>query len=502
MAVCSFCRSTLVRDGDTLRRIGQSAELFDDHSPLGLGARGSFTGEAFTLVGRIQYTYPDAEGGESGGEGRWTSWHALFDNGRSATLSEDNGAYVISWPQALGDATLPALSQALLGQQVSVLGRSWTLSSQVSAQVHALEGEWGFVPCMGQRFPVWELRNPQDEVLSIEGLTDPPQLDVGRSVRLADLRLSGLPHRDEGKANIRAKGLECPSCGSSLTPTLDSTQTIVCGQCKAVVDISKGLGADLAFYKQDNSLPPLIPLGERGTLDVGGVATDWQVVGYQERRTVAVSPEDEVYFWREYLLYQRSEGFAFLVDALDGWSLVRPITGAPQVKGDRVLFKDQSYRKNEGSYSAETTYVLGEFYWPVRKGQRTLNTDFVGAVLKGEWKLNREMAGHEVTWSQGRAVEADAVVQAFGMDITQRRLFKRDTRPFSMNIDVSSMTVIVIVVACILLIMAMGSCDERCARVRDTYGESSLEYQQCRNSSSGGSHGGSWGGFNSGGFHK
>ncbi|MEY2842799.1 MAG: hypothetical protein RI920_836, partial [Pseudomonadota bacterium] len=38
--------------------------------------------------------------------------------------------------------------------------------------------------------------------------------------------------------------------------------------------------------------------------------------------------------------------------------------------------------------------------------------------------------------------------------------------------------------------------------VRDTYGESSLEYQQCRNSSSGGSHGGSWGGFNSGGFHK
>jgi len=217
---------------------------------------------------------------------------------------------------------------------------------------------------------------------------------------------------------------------------------------------------------------------------------------------VAVSPEDEVYFWREYLLYQRSEGFAFLVDALDGWSLVRPITGAPQVKGDRVLFKDQSYRKNEGSYSAETTYVLGEFYWPVRKGQRTLNTDFVGAVLKGEWKLNREMAGHEVTWSQGRAVEADAVVQAFGMDITQRRLFKRDTRPFSMNIDVSSMTVIVIVVACILLIMAMGSCDERCARVRDTYGESSLEYQQCRNSSSGGSHGGSWGGFNSGGFHK
>ncbi|MEY2842752.1 MAG: hypothetical protein RI920_789, partial [Pseudomonadota bacterium] len=235
MAVCSFCRSTLVRDGDTLRRIGQSAELFDDHSPLGLGVRGSVTGETFTLVGRIQYAYLDPMGGP---DGRWTSWHALFDNGRSATLSEDNGAYVISWPQAQGDVPLPDLSAPMLDQQVSVLGRSWTVSSQVLAQVHALEGEWGFVPRLGQRFPVWELRNPQDEVLSIEGLTDPPQLDVGRSVRLADLRLSGLPQRDESKANVRAKGLECPSCGSSLTPTLDTTQTIVCGQCKAVVDIS------------------------------------------------------------------------------------------------------------------------------------------------------------------------------------------------------------------------------------------------------------------------
>ncbi|MEX8496836.1 MAG: DUF4178 domain-containing protein, partial [Leptothrix ochracea] len=36
-SVCSFCRSTLVREGEALRRIGQSAELFDDHSPLQLG---------------------------------------------------------------------------------------------------------------------------------------------------------------------------------------------------------------------------------------------------------------------------------------------------------------------------------------------------------------------------------------------------------------------------------------------------------------------------------
>ncbi|MCY7314884.1 MAG: hypothetical protein LH480_04500 [Rubrivivax sp.] len=56
-AVCSFCRSTLVRDGDALRRIGISAELFDDHSPLQLGVRGTRQGLGFTLVGRLQYGY-------------------------------------------------------------------------------------------------------------------------------------------------------------------------------------------------------------------------------------------------------------------------------------------------------------------------------------------------------------------------------------------------------------------------------------------------------------
>ena len=73
-AVCSFCRSTLVREGDALRRIGESAELFDDHSPLQLGASGVFQGEAFTLLGRLQLAYAD---------GRWNEWHALFANGRA-----------------------------------------------------------------------------------------------------------------------------------------------------------------------------------------------------------------------------------------------------------------------------------------------------------------------------------------------------------------------------------------------------------------------------------
>ena len=53
-------------------RIGKMAELFDDHTPLQLGAAGRYQGQPFTLVGRLQYRYAD---------GTWTEWHALFDDG-------------------------------------------------------------------------------------------------------------------------------------------------------------------------------------------------------------------------------------------------------------------------------------------------------------------------------------------------------------------------------------------------------------------------------------
>lgn len=79
----------LLRDGETLSRIGQSAEIFDDYSPLQLGATGRWSGLGFAVVGRVQL------GSELG---NWNEWHLLFDAGereRIGWLSEDNGQFVL-----------------------------------------------------------------------------------------------------------------------------------------------------------------------------------------------------------------------------------------------------------------------------------------------------------------------------------------------------------------------------------------------------------------------
>ncbi len=502
MAVCGFCRSTLLRDGEALQRIGVSAELFDDHSPLQLGVSGRSQGAGFTLVGRLQMRYAG---------GTWNEWHALFDNGRSGWLSEDNGQYVLAFEAPAPPEPLPAAEALRAGAQQVIAGVAWSVATVAAVKVGAAEGELAFQPNLARGYLVAELRNTRGEVASIDYADSPPRWFVGRGVRLDELSLSGL--KDESAKTIQGRGLECPSCGAGLEVKLSGTQSIVCHQCHAVVDVAArepGVAAGLAHYAQENGLEPLLPLGATGLLALGTAKPlPWQVVGYVERRDLPESAEDESTFWREYLLYHRTEGFAFLVDAEDGWSWTRTLTGVPRsVAGDRVELEGDTYRKKY-RYAAVITYVLGEFYWHLERDQRTLNTDYEGTGRAARKRLNREEtqgpAGGEVTWSRGEALPSDTLMQAFRLPATQKQAMRRDASPLAaQGVDLAKLIVWGVVIALVLLVL-LSQCSRRddCEELRRTFGAGSNEYQQCLRSSGGsgssGSRGGSFGGWSSGG---
>jgi len=489
-AICSFCRSTLLRDGDTLRRIGVVAELFDDHSPLQLGAAGQLQGLAFTLVGRLQYGY---EGGV------WNEWHALFDNQRSGWLSEDNGAYVFAFDTPLAEA--PPLEAFSAGQRAMIGGQAWDVASVVRAKLVSAQGELPSPPKLDGDFGVVDLRNTQGEVGTLDySNAQRPAWAIGRSVALSELGFSGL--RDVAEKTLASRSIECPSCGAALEPKLATTQTLTCGYCKAVVDISQGAGAELAHYAQNNSgaggLEPQIALGRTGTLALGGAPQPWQAVGYQERCDVPAGGEDsEQTFWREYLLYNQTQGFAFLVDAEDGWSWVKPITGVPTVRGGRADWQGASYRRKEG-YAAKVTWVQGEFYWRVRREERALVTDYVGLGTAAKKRLSREQTGNEVTWSAGEVLDAADVAAAFGLPAPAA--IRRDVLPGSSG--GAPLKAVLIFVAIVVVVLLFARCDgDDCSEVRAAFGEASTEYQQCRRSGSSGTRtgGGSYGGWSSGG---
>ncbi len=509
LAVCSFCRSTLVRDGEALRRIGVSAELFDDHSPLQLGAAGRWQGAAFTLVGRLQVRYAG---------GSWNEWHALFDGdaegpGKSGWLSEDNGAYVFGF-EADPPGPLPPPEALRVGAQQLIGRDAWSVASVTTAKLGAAEGELPFVPNLQRAYVVAELRNAQDEVASIDygpaADGKPPRWYVGRGLQLASLALTGL--REDGSKQLAGRSVECPNCGASLEVKLTTTQSIACHQCHAVVDVSQGVGADLQHYAQETpgaaGGEPLIPLGRSGTLALGaGGPLPWQVVGYVERCTLPEpGDEDEQSFWREYLLYHRTAGFAFLVDAEDGWSWVRPLTGAPTVSGSSARWQGEHYEELY-RYRGRITYVLGEFYWKLERGQVTTNTDYRGP---GGKQLNREQTGAggaddkdaELTWSAGAALDADALIKAFRLSDTPQAAMKRDAAPVS--VKSGSLAGLFVFLLVVVVVFSMVRCSrDDCDQLRRTYGEASNEYQQCqRGGGATRTGGGSFGGFSTGGGHK
>ena len=117
-AVCEFCRSTLLRDGESLKNLGRMADLLEDPSLIRIGSEGTFRGLHFGVIGRIQLTY---EGGF------WNEWYVLFDDTNTGWLSEAGGDYVVSRQVRVSEA-LPAFEALAPEMQVTIAGNGYTVT--------------------------------------------------------------------------------------------------------------------------------------------------------------------------------------------------------------------------------------------------------------------------------------------------------------------------------------------------------------------------------------
>lgn len=483
-AVCEFCRSTVARSGDVLQRVGRMAEVFEDYSPLALGASGMVEHngkpEPFTLVGRAQYKSK---------AGSWNEWTAELSTGELAYLSEDNGQFVFTfdWTPPGWNVTAFVPREWRMGRELRA-GREgeqrFTVTSVQNAQLVAAQGQLAQLPQPGRDFWLVELRSDQDQVLSADFSGKTPVFTLGGPVPLDVLKMRGL--RDT--ASLRkeeGRHFNCPSCAAVVPVRFDDTKSISCPSCGSLIDMSRGLGQELSFSEQRRKIKPAIALGKTGKLE----GLEWQVVGFQRRsgRELGEEDDDETFEWDEYLLYNQKAGFTFIVDSEDGWSTARVIGGVPKVakNGATATHLQRKYRR-ESAYMAETLYAEGEFYWPVFKGQKSSNVDYVDDGKQAT--LAQETAQRETTWTHGRRVSAQTLAAAFGVDRLKDRAeagLLSGSR-FSIGGILLCLVLLLFVLFAIRGCMARASCDPRI--------DPNCSYS--RSSS------GSYGGYTSGGSHK
>lgn len=406
-AVCEFCRSTVVRQGDVLQRVGQMAEVFEDYSPLQLGASGMVqrhrAPEPFTVVGRLQYQ-SDA--------GSWTEWVIALSDGELAWLSEDNGQFILAyaWQPPGWQVTEFKAREWRLGRGVQTGTDVFTVTSVQNAQLATARGELPQIPATGTSFKLVELRDEKGRVLTADFSGTPVQFSLGSPVTLDGLQMQGL--RAPPAKQEQGRHFNCPQCGAAVTVHLESTKAMSCPSCGSLVDMARGVGQELHASAQRRKVPLQIPLGRTGRFD----GVEWQVVGFQRRSGRELGEEDasETFEWDEYLLYSAKAGFAFVVDSEDGWSMARVVSGVPKLSksGGTATYLRQQYAR-ESAYLAQTLYAEGEFYWPVAQGQHTSNVDYVNRGKRSS--LAQETGQGETTWTHGQQVAVDALAQAFGV---------------------------------------------------------------------------------------
>jgi hypothetical protein len=167
LAVCPYCRALSRRKDLDLEKLGVSAQLQPDGTPLQLGTRGAYRRAAFEVVGRIQLKTP---------HGFWNEWCLQFADGRQGWLGESQGAYAVSFKT---EAAAPAMAELKLLAKTTLAGREYQVLEIIEAKYLAAEGELPFDPALGTSAPSADLIGENGAFGTIDYSDEPPSVFLG-----------------------------------------------------------------------------------------------------------------------------------------------------------------------------------------------------------------------------------------------------------------------------------------------------------------------------------
>ena len=393
VVICDYCHSVVARTDRGLEDLGKVAALIDTGSPLRRDLPGSYRGVGFRLVGRTQMRH------EAGG--MWEEWYAAFDDGRWGWLAEATGKYYITFKVPVGP--LPTFEQIEVGGRLDDM----VVQEVGTAALISGEGEipWRVVP--GDTYDYADLSGAERRFATIDYSEDTPLLFKGQETTLKELGISiNLEPRRE--ARVKVEKLNCSNCGGPLNLVApDQAERIVCPNCGGVHDVTSEGNLKYLEVLKARGPKPLVPLGGKGK--IGDV--EYVVAGFMQRSVTF----DIKYYWTEYLLFNATTGFRWLVDSDDHWSFVDPVAaGEVTDNGKTVVYQDKTYKVYQDA-KATVEFVAGEFYWKVQVGETVRAVDYIAPPEGMAKEVTGAKKAKEVNWSHSRYMPVAEVEAAFGV---------------------------------------------------------------------------------------
>lgn len=400
MAVCEYCRSTVVRDADSVRDAGKLSAVLEDYSPIRIGTSGLYAGRRFTAIGRLQLRYDD---------GLWNEWYVLFDDGRDGWLSDASGQYALTEDTGLA-TDAPPFERLVPGGIYRHDNVDFYAADLRSARCVGGEGELPMLVGQGWQAKVADYRHTY-RFLTLDYSDGPqPRRYVGKAVTLEALKAQLLREPDDiarsaGRLPGTVASLACPACGAPIAWVPGVAAQLHCPACGRASDATAGTAQVLDKVTRQ---PPQtsLALGDKGRID----GHDYLLIGVMRCTSGLES-------WTEYLLFSAKAGFLWLVESGTGWEKVKVLDEWPEsVSASGVRLAGSAYTRSD-AYSAQVVEAAGAFNWRVKLGDKTAITDYAG----GRGKLTSERTPHELGWSTAQRVDARTVGGWFGKGDTLRQ---------------------------------------------------------------------------------
>lgn len=393
VVVCSYCQTVVARKGLNLEAHGKIGTIVDTDSPLRLGLEGRHAGVGYRLVGHLQKDH---------GAGPWDEWYVEFDDARTGWLSESEGAFHLLFEAGEEEELL--LEELVPGYRFSLRKQRLVVEERGHGRVTAAEGQFpsDLDPSADSHYV--DATGPGGVFVTLDFGTRHarPEVFIGRKLKLQEL---GIPP-DQLRPRVRKVALQqarCTQCNGALELRApDQARRVACPYCGALLDASQGKLAFLQLLEKPER-PPKIPLGARGKLK----DTEWICIGYLER---SCEVEGVRYPWEEYLLFNKEQGFTWLMESNGHWVYLTPLEAGEVAvaEGTSAHYNGQRYRAFQ-QVTANTDRVLGEFYWEVQAGEQAFAEEYVAPP----YSVNVDRTENEVTYTLGEYLEPQVVKEAF-----------------------------------------------------------------------------------------
>ena len=375
------------------------------------------------MTGRAQLKH------EAGGY--WDEWYATFANGWVGWLAEAQGRFYLTFYQPLpAGANLPAFDQLQVGQQIPEIPGPEPLqvAEKGIANSIAADGEIPYQLIPNEQGQYADLVGKNNAFGTIDYSISPPWVFVGHQVSLEELGLADARPAEREARRTTAAAMGCPNCGGPLALVApDKAERVSCPNCNSLLDVNQG---NLSWFKTLNPLPNApsfsLQVGMEGTFS--GDAK-FKIIGAVVR---SVTIEGITYFWHEYLLYNPSIGFRWLVHSDNHWNFVEPVNPAEVTQsgvfapGGAVSYNGSNFKLFQDA-NAVVEYVQGEFYWRVEQGETVRAVDYVKAPLM----LSMEATANEVNWSAGVYMTNAEIEKAFGISDLPKPWGVAPNQPFT-----------------------------------------------------------------------